>query len=175
MSTVGKINFEIISSLERLERRGKKVADATLLNPNNAVALYDGEWLTLNSSDQLVRATDVTSVGAEPGNNAFLLFPNIGERGRTDTQAINMLPIVMMGDYEADSRIFDGTAAVAGGAAITAVGQPLKLATITLGSRNFTGLVGSVYNETDCKWVGYVTRLPANNASKLRFLAGWRR
>jgi len=175
MSTVGKINFEILSSLERLERRGKKVADSALLNPNNALALYDGEWLTLDSSDRVLRATDVTTPGAEPGNNSFLLFPNIGERGRTDTQAINMLPVLMMGDYEADTRIYDGTAAYAGGAAITAIGQPLKLCTVTIGSRNFTGIVGSVYNETDCKWVGYVTRLPANNASKLRFMAGWRR
>ena len=39
-----------------------------------------------------------------------------------------------------------------------------------------TGLVGAAYNEAaPAKFVGYVTRLPAQNNGKLRFMTGWRR
>lgn len=178
MSTLAKVNFEPLSDILPVHRRDFALADKTLANPLNAVALVDGEWMTINSSLQALRATDVTTPGAEPGNYTFLLNPTFAERGRYDTQAIagTKFPLLWLGEYEFDTRIFDATTVVGTGAAITLVGQPLKVATITLSGRNFTGLVGAVYNEAaPTKFVGYVTRLPTNNSGKLRFVKGWRR
>jgi hypothetical protein len=79
----------------------------------------------------------------------------------------------MMGEYEADTRIFDATATVhTNGVAITAVGQPLKVASITIGTRVYVGLVGhgAIGGADVDPIVGRVTRLPANNGGKLRFI-----
>ena len=177
MSTPGRINFELRNEQEKLWIKDFPLADATLSDPTNAVALYDGEWLTINSSGQCLRPTVIGTPGNEPGNNSFILLPCFAERGRTDVMAMSRkaMPLIWMGEFEADTRIYDATATVTSGLAITAIGQPRKLATVAIGSRNFCGIVGSAYNETGAKWVGYVTKLPANNGTKLRFRSGYRR
>jgi hypothetical protein len=48
----------------------------------------------------------------------------------------------------------------------------LKVATITIGSRNYTGLVGHGGSGDASKVVGYVTKLPAANGNKLRLRGG---
>ncbi len=181
MSTLQKINFTPVSDILPVQRRDFPLSDPTLSNPLNSVALVDGEWMTLNSSYQIIRASDVTSPGAyQPAGAAFppRSFPLFAERGRYDVQSLSSpkMPILWRGDYEFDTRIFDASAVVHGGAAISAVMQPLKIATITIGSRNFTGLVGHGAlsgGDTD-PVVGYVTRLPTNNGGQLRFISGWR-
>jgi hypothetical protein len=144
----------------------------------NAIGLVDGEWMTIDSSYKLIRAADIATLGtAGAGGRATLKsFPLWAERGRTDVRAMAdvKMPILFMGYYEFDTRIFDATAVVPGaGAAITYVMQPLKVATIVLGTRNYVGLVGSTLADT-APIVGYVTRLPAANGGKLRFINGGR-
>jgi hypothetical protein len=181
MSTLQKINFTPVSDILPVQRRDFPSADPTLVQPLNAICYIDGEWLTLNTSYQAIRATDITSVGAyQPVGATFppRSFPLFAERGRYDVQALSgaKVPLLWRGDYEFDTRIFDASAVVHGGAAITAVMQPLKVATITFGGRNFTGLVGHgplSGGDTD-PVVGYVTKLPANNGGQLRFISGWR-
>lgn len=181
MSTLMKINFTPVSDILPVQRRDFPLADPTLAQPLNAVCLVDGEWLTLNSSYQIIRATDITSVGAyQPSGASFppRSFPLFAERGRYDVQALSSakMPVLWRGDYEFDTRIFDASAVVHSGAAITAPMQPLKVATVSFGGRNFTGLVGHGAlsgGDTD-PIVGYVTRLPANNGGQLRFISGWR-
>lgn len=166
MSTVQRTNFEPVSDILRVDRKDFPLADTTLLNPSNSVALVDGEWMTLNSVGKLVRASTVGT----PGNQASseLLYPIWAERGRYDIQAIGKAPVLWMGDWEADTRIYDATAVVGTGLAITAIGQPVKVATITLGGRNYTGLVGHGGSADTSKIVGYVTKLPSANGGKLR-------
>lgn len=181
MSTVQKINFEPVSDINVIHRRDFPLADPTLANPINAVALVDGEWVTLSSAagsvGKIVRATDVTQVGEVATQMSFPVF---AERGRYDVQAQaeRKVPILLLGQYEFDTRIYSADASAATGiVAITSLLQPLKVATISatlagVGVRNFTGLVGSSYNDT-APIVGYVTRLPGNNGGKLRFISGW--
>jgi hypothetical protein len=177
MSTVSKVNFEPKSDILKEHQKDFSLADGNLATPDNAVCAIDGEWFIPDTTGKkIVRATDVTSVGDEPDD--YLLMPCWSERGRTDVQAMSRraLTMIFMGEYEFDTRIFNAAVAVGTGAAITLVGQPLKVATITIGSRNYSGLVGAVFNEAaPAKFVGYVTRLPAANNGKLRFRTGWRR
>lgn len=177
MSTVQKINFEPVSDILPVQRRDFALADKTLADPLNAVALVDGEWMTLNTSYQAVRGADITvlGTGGAAGRATVKSFPLFAERGRYDVRAMAdvKMPLLWMGSYEFDTRIFDATAVVAGGLAITTVMQPLKVATIAIGTRNYVGLVGTQASDT-APHVGYVTRLPANNGGKLRFMAGWR-
>lgn len=174
MSTVQRINFEPVSDVLPLTRRDFPLADPTLADPTNtATGTVDGEWMTLNSSYQLVRGASI----AAAGNQATVrCFPLWAERGRYDVQAIasRKMPVLYLGFYEFDTRIFDAAAVVHAGAAITTVMQPLKVASITIGTRVYCGLVGSAGAADTDPIVGYVTRLPANNGGKLRFIAGYR-
>lgn len=178
MSTVTKINFEPVTDILPVQRRDFPLAVPALADPLNAAALVDGEWMTLNSSYQIVRATDITVAagGGATGRASVLCFPLWAERGRYDVRAMSgtKMPILFRGDYEFDTRIFDATVVATGGLAITTVMQPLSVATITIGSRAYTGLVGTQISNTAMPIVGYVTKLPANNGGKLRFISGWR-
>lgn len=169
MSTVQRINFEPTTDIMPVHRRDFPLATPDLASPLNPAVITDGEWVTLNSSYQILRASNLGVVG----NPASLRsWPVFAERGRYDVQAIagRKMPILFLGHYEFDTRIYDDLAVVAGGAAITFVGQKLKVATITLGTRNYTGLVGVGGGNTD-PVVGIVTRLPS--AGKLRFIQAW--
>ncbi len=173
MSTLAKVNFEPQSDILKVDRRDYPLADGTLSATSNPVCLIDGEWVTLNSSMHLVRATDITTLNNQATVRSFPLF---AEKGRYDVRANadKKMPILFMGQYEADTRIFDSTATSHSGAAITFALQPLKVATISFGGRKFTGLVGHAGAADDDPVVGYVTRLPAANGGKLRFITGWR-
>jgi hypothetical protein len=171
MSTVQRVNFEPSSNLLQVQLRDKILADGTLVNPLNAVALVDGEWMTTDSSDKAIRASAIGT----PGNPATVMsFPLFAERGRTDVQARaeRGVPLIMFGEWEADTRIFDATAVVGAGAAITAQWQPLKVATITIGGRNYTGLVGHGGSADTAPISAYVSKLPAANGGKLRIVGG---
>ena len=176
MSTVQRVNFEPVSDINPIHRRDFPLSDKTLSDPFNAVALVDGEWMTLDNTvgatnGKLIRAADVTSVG-NPA--AVVSFPLFAERGRYDVQALSerKMPVLFLGQYEFKTRIFDAAAVVGSGAAVASMLQPLKVATITLGTRNYVGLVGSAYND-NAPIVGYLTRLPTANGGMLQFMSGW--
>lgn len=178
MSTVQKVNFEPVTDLIHVFRKDFVLADRTLSDPLNSVALVDGEWMVLNSSYQMLRAAAIGTLGTAGagGRAALKSFPLFAERGRYDVraQAQAKMPLLFRGEWEFDTRIFNATDAAGSGAAITAVLQPLKVATIAIGSRNYCGIVGHGGAADTDPVVGYVTRLPANNGGKLRMISGWR-
>ena len=178
MSTIQKVNFEPVSDVLPVQRRDFPLADKTLSDPLNAVALVDGEWMTLNTSYQIVRGAAIATLATAgaPGRAAVRCFPLFAERGRYDVRAMSegKMPVLFRGDYEFDTRVFDATAAAGSGAAITTVLQPLKVGTVLIGARNYCGLLGHGGAADTDPVVGYVTKLPANNGGKLRFISGYR-
>ena len=174
-ATVTKINFEPHSDMiALLHRRDFPLVDHSLVEPLNINALTDGEWVTFASPQRkLVRATDIETLGDVAKCGAFVVWSEVG---RTDVQAMSAhkVPIIYMGSYEANTRIFNAEA-------ITNLLQPLKVATIKAtvkrGSgagyeRRFSGLVGASNDDSD-PIVGYVTMLPQNNGGRLMFMNGW--
>ncbi len=170
-------NFTPLTELVMQTRRPGVLNDPTLLDPDNAVCLYDGEWIKLNASEKVVRVTDITSLG-DPHTAAMGegVYPVWAERGRTDVRSMPdpAVPYILSkGGTEWFTRIYDAAVTVGSGAPITFVGQPLKIATISLtspqGTRKFCGLVGAGAKGTDAApVVAYVRGLPANNNSRLR-------
>lgn len=164
-TTTQRPNFDIKSDLFLIQFRDVTLADKTLLDPRGATALVDGEWGYNNDAGLFVRASDI----ATPGNAATRKsYPVWAEPGRTDTQSIRKVAALRYGSWEADTRIFDAAAVVGGGAAITQTGQALKVATITVGGRNYSGLVGAGASDVI---VARVEKLPALNGGKLRISA----
>jgi len=175
MSTIEKINFEPLSDILHTQRRDYSLADPNLADPVNADALVDGEWMFINDAFKLVRATDVSAaVGSVPAVKRTS-YPLFAERGRYDVRALSGVKtdIIQFGDWAADTRIFDATQlAASNGAQITYVGQPLQVATIQIGSKKVSGLVGhdgEPYGSGAAAnaIVARVLRLPNTNGGKL--------
>jgi len=141
-------NFDLVTEVQSLIRRDFAMADKTLLNPNNANPLIDGEFVELNSAYQLVRAGN--------GKSAFAVF---AERGRFDVQSLGKVPVLFANTYEADTRVFTSAGLILGGNLQTSNA-------VTVDSQTKSGLAvwasGSI--------MGFVTKLPANNGGRLRFI-----
>ncbi len=167
MSTIQRVNFEPVSDLLKTQIRDYALADKTIADPLNTTAFVDGEWFILDSTSKAARATAINAAGNLATQTSYVLF---AERGRSDVLAMSgrKVPLIVMGDYEADTRIFDASVALSGGAAITAVGQPLKVASISIGGKIVCGLVGAAAGDGE-PIVGRVTRLPSANGGKLRY------
>jgi len=173
MSTVQKINFEPVSDILPILRKDLPLADPSLANALNALALVDGEWVTIDTAYKWVRAASAAGAGNAATVRSFPVFM---EAGRTDRQAMSekKTTALFRGEYEFDTRIYDASLIVGGGAIISTVMQPLKVASITIGTRVYVGLVGHGGAADTNPVVGYVTRLPASNGGKLRFMSGYR-
>ncbi len=171
MSTVLRFNFEPVRDVMSIQKAVFPLADGDLANPLNAVALVDGEWMIVNSDYKMERASDVTSTGDEATVHSYPLW---NERGRTDVQAVaeRRSVLLWLGGWEFNTRIYDAAVTVGTGSPITAVDQPVKVATIVIGTRKYTGLVGSDSSDSGAIVVGHVTRLPASNGGKLRIRGG---
>ena len=142
------VNFELVTELQFLLRRDFYLADKTLGKPTNANPLMDGEYLKLDTAYKLVRAAD--------GDLGFAMFM---EKGRFDVQALGKTTVLFAGTYEADTRVFTA-------AGLTLGGKLQISASVTVDTLTKTGLANYSAGEV----VGFVTRLPANNGGKLRYL-----
>lgn len=147
--------FEVVQpTLDRLVRKPLEVADVRLLDPTNTavVPLIDGELVFMDSTYKWARAS----------NAAHPSFFAIEDRGDTGVQASRKLSAIMGGGaFEADTIVY--------ATALTTLGAAVQLGTVnnTLsGSVNRAGLVASAGGLI----LGYVTKVAANNGSRLRIL-----
>ena len=94
-------NFKLVSEFQTIHRRPFELADASLLNPNNANPLLDGEFLELNAAYRMIRGTSA-AVGA-PGP----AFAYAAERGRYEVQAIGkgLLKVATTGAFVTRPRL----------------------------------------------------------------------
>ena len=147
------VNLEIVSDVQDIGRRDFTLANKNDINPTNPACIIDGEFVSLTLDYQIARSA--------AGVLGFAVF---AEKGRFDVQAIGKLTVLMYKPYEADTRVF-----VPGGT--LALGQPLSIAAsvdIHDGAGAVrTGLAGA---SGDQIVLGYVTRMPATNGGRLRFL-----
>lgn len=167
-------NFRPVGDVLPIARRDFPLFDRTLATPGTPTTLFDGEWVTLNANSRMIRATNIAVVGNEAALTV-LSFPLWSEPGRSDVQSLSTPKLVMLWQqqWEFETNCFDAAAVVGAGAAISAIWQPLKVATITIGARNYSGLVGhGGAGDVAARVVGFVTRLPANNGGWLRLRGG---
>jgi hypothetical protein len=142
------INLELVSDLQLVQRRDFSLYDRTLADPLSANPLIDGEFVNLNASYQVIRGVD--------GSLGWAVF---SEQGRYDVQAIGKPTLLFIGGYEADTRVFTS-------AGLTLLGKLQISASVTVDGKTKSGLA----NYSSGNVIGFVTRLPANNGGKLRFI-----
>lgn len=170
MTTSQYVNFDIESDLTLVVRRDLALADPTLLLPSNANLLLDGEWVNQDSAGKFVRAAAIGAAGNAATKLSFPVWMEPGAAGNL-ARAERAVTYIAGGYYEGVTKLFDASAAVGSGAAITAFQQPLKVASVTVNGRVVVGLVGHGGKATDsAPIVGYVLELPtAANGQVLRF------
>jgi hypothetical protein len=142
----------LISEVMPVSRRDFYMFDPTLLNPNNANPVIDGEWLELDANYKLIRG----SGNGTSNHGAFQLF---AERGRYDTQAIGKTTVLFIGGYEAETTVTDTTS--------MAVGNQLVIADVTVGGLTRRGLLKLPAGAGTYFVVARVTRLPGGG--KVRY------
>jgi hypothetical protein len=111
-----------------------------------------GEFLTINSSQKAIRAANP---GVAPGPWAMY-----AEKGRSDLQSFaeKRVPVIMLGNYWAETKIFNTSSPPAFGAALAVVN-------VTYGTKTCSGL--STYSSGSL--IGYVTKTGASNNGWLQF------
>lgn len=124
--------MELITEFQKLIKRDfdLNAASVARLNPNNADAVEQGEFAALST---VAGEREVVALGALTGDlgtggvtgatlptNFPLVYQIFTERGRSDTQALDQLTVLYAGKYEAETNLFENTAAIA-------VGQPLTV------------------------------------------------
>ena len=145
--------FKLVSEFTTIQRRSKELVDPTILKPTSANPLLNGEWLKLHATLDKVQRGSGDAGADEP---SWVWF---ADQGQYDVQAIGRGPLLWLGEFEADTKIFDGTG-------ITTLGMPLMVGDVTIGSLTRRGL--KLRTGTN-HIVGRVTKLPASNGNFLRF------
>lgn len=137
----------LISEVLPVQRRDFYLTDPTLLNPNNANPIVDGEWLELDSNYKLIRGA--TGSGAhEAVVPSWAVF---AERGRYDTQAVGKTVVLFQGGFEAETQVADLTG--------MAVGNALVVQDVTFQSLTRRGLAKLGAGTGQHMIFGYVTRV----------------
>ena len=150
-------NFEMLTPVENvLPMRTLPVADPTLLDPNDANSLLQGEILVVNASYQLERPAGVALdkiVGM-----GFILFH---DQGSSDGQVIAdpSANVIIGGPMEFKTRIFDGAG--------PALGDVVCIQLVSDGGTRVCGGLGIFDPAVDYALgvlpFGFVTRTAASN------------
>lgn len=143
-------NFELVTELQTLTRRDFYMATTALLNPFNANPVVDGEFLVIDANYQLARGA---GEGTDPN-----VFPVHTERGRYDTQAIGKANVLMLGMYEAETKVFDSAGIV--------LGAPLTVQDVTFLALTRRGLKLEGVTAGRVR-VGFVTKIMTD---RIRFV-----
>lgn len=150
--------FEMITGAELLERRDFPVLDATILDPLSSNPLVEGEWLEVDPTTRKLKRS--TGEMTNPISGQFW-----GERGRYDIRAINKLPILLWGNYEAYTKVYNN---ITGANKPTTLGQKLVVTDVTVDSLTRKGLY--VPTASGHHWiVGYMYG-PGRTANEIRYI-----
>jgi hypothetical protein len=150
-------NFELLTDPTKLIIHDVDLTAATqlLVDPENANPIYIGETISLDGT----ASTEVYQRTLTAGATAVSYFC-WAETGRFDVQGLKKLPLIIGGEFLADTKIFT--------AGTIAVGDPLQAGDATVDSQTKSGLIEhSAGADTDIV-LAFATRLPANNNNYLR-------
>lgn len=150
------VNFDLKSEFQTIHRRPFELADLAILRPTNVRPLVDGEFLQLTTAYKMARGGDNAGNLTDEATVPSFCYAN--ERGNYVSQGLGKGPFLYGGFYEADTLIMDGTGMTLGGSVSV-----------------FDLDIGGVIRRGLGAWaagfvIGYVTRLPANNNNRLRFI-----
>lgn len=144
--------LDVLSYVSSQHRRDFPVADADLLDPNSTspLALEQGEWVYADADGNMDRVTTSNRTAVQVWT----------QRGDYGAQALDKVSTLFVGEYEAETDMYDA-------ARTYAIGETLTAKSVTIDGQTRAGLTNNVTGGTDYI-VGYVTKTPGDDG-KLRF------
>ena len=124
--------FELMTGAERFEPRDFPVKDTTILDPTSSNPLVGGEWLEIDNATK--KAQRAVGEMTNPYSGQFW-----GEKGRYDIRAINKVPLILWGNYEAYTYIYHNPAMPDANTPQT-IGQYLSVRDVTYNGQTKKGL-----------------------------------
>ena len=161
-----KVNFTLTTPYLDLQTRDFKVSAGVSLDPALAACLVDGEWMQLDpespAAPSLIRCKD------NPVRANGLVYPVYAEKGRSEIQALKMVPVIYSGSFEFTTTMFAAKDSTDESAHGWKVGQmaTVRQSNIFADAEQRSGLVFA--NTTNDVIVAYCTRA---DAGKERFFA----
>jgi hypothetical protein len=149
--------LDLISPVNDVFRRDIPVDDPdSLLDPNESTtALEAGEWLIADAvTGKAIRAGTL-----QTETNIMQVF---SQRGDVAAQAIDKTAVLYLHDYEAETDMFDPAPAIPYVLGLTLTVDQVAIDTVTRSALTSAATGDLVH--------GIVTKLPANNRGKLRFI-----
>ena len=139
--------IDVLSYVSSQHRRDFAVADRDLLQPNSTspLALEQGEWVAADSDGNMDRITSSVLSAVQVWT----------QRGDFTAQAIDKVSCLFIGEYEADTDMFDS-------ARTYAVGDTLTAKSVTIDGSTRAGLTNDVDGGSDFL-VGFVTKAPGDD------------
>ncbi|MFH1914054.1 MAG: hypothetical protein ABIK45_07260 [Pseudomonadota bacterium] len=95
--------FEILTPANYVQFRSKDVTPTTMLDPTNASALLQGEWLQKDptaGTDRLMRL-------AAPGATGIMVFPVFDMEGSYDMRALGQVSVPWASTFEFATQLYD--------------------------------------------------------------------
>jgi len=149
-------NFRLISEFLSLQTRDFTPAVASLMDPTGLRPLIDGEFLIINGAGQAAREGDNNAGTAD--ESLIKAWPTFFYKGSYDVQMLNKVPLLWIGNFEAETLIMLATGILQGSA--------LSVRDVAVGGIVYRGLgLATVAGWT----MGYAHKLPAVNNGWLRF------
>jgi hypothetical protein len=135
----------------RLTFHTYSVDDATMVDPQDATRVIQGEWVELTADDKVIRCTD----------EEVLHFPMVDIPGQYDVQAVEGISVIKLGNFEVETTVYDT-------ATLNTLGQPFMIDSIAfLPGPNNRG-IPTLWLASPDVLVGYVTKAPSSGVIKLQ-------
>jgi len=145
------MSLELLTPVNDVFRRDLEMNDPTLLDPTEADAIVQGEWLRRDTTTgKLVRATAGTQ------KNIMQVWT---QKGDFSAQAIGKCSVIQQHPYEAETDMFDP-----GGT--FAIDTELAVETMTIDGVSRAGLAVAAAGEAV---IAICTKPPQANGGKLRY------
>jgi hypothetical protein len=128
-----------------------EVDDATMVDPDDATRVLQGEWVELAADSKVVRTTTPNVIH----------FPMVDIPGQFDVQATSSISLLRFGNFEVDTSVYDT-------ATLTTLGQAVEIDVIAFApGPNNRGIPTLWSGALPALLVGYVTKAPASG--RIRF------
>lgn len=146
------MSLEIITTVNSVFRRDIEMADSTLLDPTNPLAVNQGEWIALSGSPP--KGVKVTAATEKLPMQVFT------QKGDFSSQSIGKVAVIQLHQYEADTDMFRTAGTFVAG-----------VTELTVDDVTVDGATRSALTEAASGNMVHAicTRAPADNGGKLRF------
>lgn len=140
-------DFKILNpDWSRMWLKSYEVTDASMVDPEDATRVIQGEWVEMAADLKVQRTTD----------EEVLHWPKLDLRGQYDVQAISQVSVVQQGNFMVETTVYDT-------ATLTNLGQPFMIDAIAFAPGPNPRGIPTLWTAWPDVLCGYVVKAPASS------------